>query len=122
MACMTQQVSNHQITTAVAPLSGMTLSPPAQETLKSHLNHLLNSREPPKTLCPSEVARALSLAELQAAGAPSWRDLMPAIRNIVAQMRDQGKLEVLQKGEVLDGDLGKGLAGVSGPIRLRRKE
>ena len=98
----------------------MALPPPAQEILKSHLDRLLTSREPPKTICPSEVARALSLVELQVAGVDSWRDLMLAIRTIVAQMRDQGDVEVLQKGEVLDGDLGEGLVDVRGPIRVRR--
>ncbi len=91
-----------------------------RHVLKEYLDRLLMSREPPKTICPSEVARALSASDLEAADVSSWRDLMPEIRSIVAQMRDQGKVEVLQKGIVLNGELGKGLVDVKGPIRVRR--
>lgn len=91
------------------------------EIIKGYLDNLLAARQPPKTLCPSEVARALSSGELQTAGVSSWRELMPEIRTMVAEMRDQGRVEVLQKGEVLQGHLGEGLANVKGPIRVRRK-
>lgn len=43
---------------------------------------------------------------------------MPLIREIVWQLRDDGEVEVLQKGEVL-GDVQ--LEDVRGPIRVRRK-
>lgn len=46
---------------------------------------------------------------------------MPVIREMVAEMRDRGEVEVLQKGVVLRGDLEKGLEGVVGPLRVRRK-
>jgi hypothetical protein len=39
---------------------------------------------------------------------------MPTIRNMVATMRDQGAVEVLQNGEVLVGDTGEGSACVKG--------
>ncbi|CAM6101619.1 unnamed protein product [Calypogeia fissa] len=91
------------------------------EIIKVYLDNLLASRETPKTICPSEVARALSSVELQAAGVSSWRELMPEIRSMVAEMRDEGRVEVLQKGEVLEGDLGEGLVNVKGAIRVRRK-
>lgn len=45
---------------------------------------------------------------------------MPEIRKMVAGMRDRGTVEVLQKGFVLEGDLGDGLEKVVGPIRLRK--
>lgn len=53
-------------------------------------------------------------------GVSEWRELMPEIRGVIAEIRDRGEVEVLQKGEVLDGDLGVGLEGVKGPIRVRR--
>jgi hypothetical protein len=94
--------------------------PPAHEIVRGYLDRLLSSREPPKTICPSEVARALSREDLDLAGASSWWELMPEIRNMVYEMRDRGEAEVLQKGAVLTGDLGEGLIDVKGPIRVRR--
>jgi hypothetical protein len=45
---------------------------------------------------------------------------MAEIRQIVAEMRKKGQVDVLQKGTVLEGDLGEGLAHVVGPIRIRK--
>jgi len=91
----------------------------SREVIRAHLDRLLAAREPPKTICPSEVARALSASELEAAGVDAWRDLMPTIRSMVAQMRDNGEVTVLQRGQTLRGDLGEGLSNVTGPIRVR---
>lgn len=93
---------------------------PGHEIITQHLDRLLSSREPPKTICPSEVARALLPGELDAAGVSSWRQLMPDIRKIIAEMRDCGKVEVLQKGAVVGGGLGEGMEKVKGPIRVRK--
>jgi len=93
-----------------------------QLMIKSHLDRLLASREWPKTICPSEVARALSKSELRTAGIASWRELMPIIRTVVAYMYTEGEVEVLQKGEVLCGDVGEDLGNITGPIRVRRKD
>ena len=87
------------------------------EPMKHHLARLLQQRAHPKTICPSEAARALSSTELVQIGANSWRDLMPAIRQEVFRMRDNGELEILQKGQVLGDELG--YEDISGPIRLR---
>lgn len=84
--------------------------------LQQHLDRLLSSRAYPKTICPSEVARAVSLPELRGAGAQDWRDLMPRVRELAWQRKHDGNLEVLQKGEVLEG---VGLEAIRGPIRLR---
>jgi hypothetical protein len=45
---------------------------------------------------------------------------MSEIRTIVAEMRARGEVEVLQKGSVLEGDLGEGLVDVAGPVRVRK--
>ena len=45
---------------------------------------------------------------------------MSEIRRIVSEMRGRGEVEVLQKGEVLEGDLGDGLVNVIGLIRVRK--
>lgn len=88
--------------------------------LIAHMQHLLQTRQPPKTFCPSEVARRLSTDELQDLGCEKggWRDAMPAVRHLAFDMRAQGVLDVLQKGEVLPDDVG--LDEVVGPIRMRR--
>ena len=96
--------------------------PVLRRNLRPHLDRLLESRESPKTFCPSEVARALSATNLQEAGIESWRNAMPEIRRMVAELRQQGKVEVLQKGSVLEGALGEGLEHVVGPIRVRKTQ
>ena len=82
-----------------------------------HLESLLNARHP-KTICPSEVARAFSASELKASGTTDWRDLMPQIRQVLWDMRDKGKVEILQKGEIIPERLA--LEDIKGPIRARR--
>lgn len=83
-----------------------------------HLQALLNKRQYPKTLCPSEAARALSIAELAESGASHWRDLMGPLRRHAFELRDQGTIEILQKGNVLP--MSKSMSDIVGPIRLRR--
>lgn len=58
----------------------------------------------------------MSADELQQLGCESWRHVMPDVRKLVYEWRDEGLCEVLQKGAVVDGDEGD----VSGPIRVRR--
>lgn len=91
----------------------------SNDILHSHLDRFLQSRTPPKTFCPSEVARAVSVDELKALGFAGWRDAMPAIREMVWSRREDGSCEVLQRGEVLGHDIQ--LGDVRGPIRVRRR-
>lgn len=87
-----------------------------REILLEHANRLLSSRDYPKTICPSEVARALSSSELSTLCAPDWRAVMEPIRALVWEMREAGQVEILQKGQVLDIER---FADVKGPIRVR---
>ena len=87
------------------------------EPVKLHLEKLLNQRQYPKTICPSEAARALSTDEITATGASSWRDLMPLIREEIFKMRDEQVIEILQGGEIVPQD--RRADEVKGPIRLR---
>ncbi|TVY78486.1 hypothetical protein LSUE1_G008208 [Lachnellula suecica] len=80
----------------------MSTEPPLLDILRPHLERLLASREAPKTICPSEVARAVSSNENHDAGLSSWRELMPEIRKMVAAMRERAEVEVLQKGMPLN--------------------
>lgn len=88
--------------------------------LVDRLNEFLDSREHPKTFCPSEVARSISAGDLRKAGVPEWRDLMPTIRSLVWTKKNDGDLEVLQGGQPLADDLS--LEDLKGPIRIRRKQ
>ena len=88
------------------------------DAIETHLNRLLDARAYPKTICPSEVARALSAGELRQLDAGDWRDAMPAIRDIVFERRREGLVEVLQRGEVLGDDIE--VEGIRGPIRVRK--
>jgi hypothetical protein len=62
-------------------------------------------RGPAKSICPSEVARQL--------GGDRWRDLMPDVREVGVALAGEGKIVVMQKGEVVNPQEAKG------PIRYR---
>ncbi|KAL8920435.1 MAG: hypothetical protein Q9172_004482 [Xanthocarpia lactea] len=87
------------------------------ETLKTHLLGKLQSRQYPKTICPSEIPRALSNSDLAAMGLSDWRDLMPRVRDILFDMRSEGQVEILQKGEVVPA--ATTIEDIRGPIRVR---
>ena len=86
--------------------------------LAMHLEEFLGKRQPPKTFCPSEVARSLSGGELKDLGFDEWRDAMSSVRELAWERRDRGECEILQKGEVLRDDVS--LGDIKGPIRIRR--
>ncbi|EMC99789.1 hypothetical protein BAUCODRAFT_63575 [Baudoinia panamericana UAMH 10762] len=90
----------------------------ARNTVEEHLRDFLAKREPPKTLCPSEVARALSAEELNSLGHANWRDAMPSIREVAWRLRAEGVCEVMQKGNPVPQNIH--LEDITGPIRLRR--
>ncbi|GAB7343388.1 hypothetical protein MBLNU457_1426t1 [Dothideomycetes sp. NU457] len=89
-----------------------------REAIAKHLDGFLSKREPPKTFCPSEVARSLSSAELKSVGYDDWRSAMDDIRQLAQEQRSRNELEVLQKGEVIEP--GILIRDIKGPIRLRR--
>jgi hypothetical protein len=88
-----------------------------KDIISQHLHLLLNNREWPKTICPSELARALSSSELARLEAQSWRDVIPDIREVVWALRECVAVEVLQKGVVTS----VSLEDVHGAIRVRYK-
>ncbi|MEO1399756.1 MAG: DUF3253 domain-containing protein [Cyanobacteria bacterium J06635_1] len=65
----------------------------------------VTQRGPDKTICPSEVARAL--------GGSDWRDLMSAVRAQGKQLAAEGKIWIMQKGQRVDAER------IKGPIRYR---
>ena len=95
-------------------------SPNIEESLQTRLDGLLSNRQFPKTICPSEVPRSLTAADLQRLGVADWRDLMPTVRSMLEGMRKSGQVEILQKGEVVAGDVD--VDDLRGPIRARKTE
>lgn len=90
----------------------------AQKSLiVSHAERLLDARQYPKTICPSEIARAFSASELQTLGVSEWRGTMNVVREVMWEKREAGEVEVLQKGEVVDAEH---LEDIRGPIRVRK--
>jgi Protein of unknown function (DUF3253) len=67
---------------------------------------LLRHRYADKSICPSDVARTV--------GGNGWRRLMPAVREVAADLADEGVIEVRQRGEVVD------ITTAKGPVRLAR--
>lgn len=70
---------------------------------------LLGQRAASASICPSEVARALS------PDPAGWRPLMQPVRDAAAALARAARIIITRKDEQLDPD-----ALGSGPIRLRR--
>ena len=65
---------------------------------------LTTQRGPAKSICPSEVARALR---------PDWQSLLTEVRRVACALAAAGRIDILRKGQVV------GPVGVKGVIRLR---
>lgn len=81
----------------------------AQSTVDTNLDQalasLLAERGATKTVCPSEVARAV--------GGEQWRELMEPARAAARRAVARGDAEITQRGRVVDPTSAKG------PIRIR---
>jgi hypothetical protein len=78
-------------------------------SIEHKIFELLATRQPGATICPSEVARALT------ADAPDggpWRELMPQIRQVAQQLVERQRLSVTRGGTPVDA------TSSGGPIRL----
>ncbi|WP_110468784.1 DUF3253 domain-containing protein [Williamsia limnetica] len=78
---------------------------PSSAELTEKIRELLSARSSDSSICPSDVARAMSPDD--------WRPLMDPVREAAGAMVDAGEVDITQKGEVVD------LATVRGPIRIR---
>jgi len=78
------------------------------ERIRECMLDLLVERGPGRSICPSEVARALA-AHIGC----RWQDLMRPVRTVAAALADGGTLEAIQHEAVVD------IRDVRGPIRLR---
>ena len=82
------------------------MSRPTPDQIEAKIVELLRAREPGKTICPSDAARAL-------AGDAGFRPLMEPVRARAREMVDRDELEITQGGHVVDPD------SFRGAIRLR---
>ena len=74
--------------------------------LEAAIRDLLAARARTATICPSEAARRVD--------PDGWRDLMPGARRVAGRLVADGRVEMTQRGEVVDP------ATARGPVRLRR--
>lgn len=86
----------------------MTSMPVTDQQIRDAITALLESRQPPATICPSEAARALAPDD--------WRPLMPQVRAVAVIMAKTGVLDIRQGGKTVRPD-----EPIRGPIRLARK-
>jgi hypothetical protein len=74
--------------------------------LRATVRTLAGHRAPDRTICPSDVARAV--------GGDGWRSAMEPVRDVVRDLARAGEVEVTQRGAVLDPD-----GEWRGPVRIR---
>lgn len=88
--------------------SALTSSParPSLQDIEQKLETLVSARGANKTICPSEVARALT---------SDWRVEMPRVRGVACDLATQGRVSILQRGNVIPLDQ---LQYMRGPIRI----
>jgi hypothetical protein len=78
------------------------------EAIAAEILRQTTERGPAKSICPSEVARALAAEE------DAWRRLLGPVRATAIRLAREGQVEVLRKGKPVDPE-----AGIRGVIRLR---
>ena len=78
-------------------------APPVAD-IEATILALTAQRGPAKSICPSEVARALR---------PDWQSLLSEVRRAACRLASIGQIDILRKGQVVVP------AGVKGVIRLR---
>lgn len=75
--------------------------------LEEAILDLLAHRAPTATICPSDVARAVT--------DEGWRELMEPVRRAARRLVAEGEVEITQGGQVVDPSTARG------PIRIRKR-
>ena len=78
------------------------------EAIAAEILRQTTERGPDKSICPSEVARALAAEE------DAWRRLLGPVRATAIRLAREGRVEVLRKGKPVDPE-----SDIRGVIRLR---
>ena len=76
-----------------------------EDTIKNTILSMATSRGTDKTICPSEVARAIF--------GDNWRKEMQTVRNAAFDLAEQNQVMVTQKGKKVDPE------NLKGPIRIK---
>lgn len=84
---------------------------PGPDDVKNEILRLLMCLKAGESICPSDAARAFGT---------KWRQHMPLVRDVVADMFRDELIEVTQQGAVIDLDE-RSIESIKGPIRLRLK-
>jgi hypothetical protein len=85
------------------------MTEPNEATITAEILRQTAARGPAKSICPSEVARALAGGD----DGP-WRPLMTPVREAAMALLKAGEIEILRKGKPVPPEQ------VRGVIRLRR--
>ena len=67
----------------------------------------LSTREPGKSICPSEVAKDLQPEQ--------WQRMMPKVRTVALGLMRQGRLTITKKGKPVDPDNFRGVTRLRQP-------
>ena len=81
--------------------------PASSARIERQILDLVEARGRGRTICPSEVARALEADE------DAWRRLMKPVRRAAIRLAEDGRIEILKKGKRIEPD------NVRGVVRLR---
>jgi hypothetical protein len=77
--------------------------------LERTILQLLQERDPGKTICPSEAARAAAASDNRS----DWEPLMQPARDAAQRLVESGHIDITQHGHIVNA------ATTKGPIRLR---
>jgi hypothetical protein len=90
----------------------MTDTKPDDAAIETTMLGLVTARGADKTVCPSEVARAL--------GGPhpdGWGPLMQPVRRVAVRLAHAGRIAILRKGKPVDPDDFRGIYRLALPAR-----
>ena len=82
----------------------------SEAAIEETMLRLVAERGPGKTICPSEVARALA-----GPNPDEWSPLMQPVRRIAVRLTKAGRLAILRKGKPADPDDFRGIYRLSLP-------
>lgn len=77
---------------------------PTDKEIRDEILRLLLIDSKGASICPTDVARSLR---------PQWRQWMPLVREIAAEMARDNEIEVIHQDKIVD------IETVKGPVRLR---
>jgi hypothetical protein len=77
-------------------------------TIKAKIEELVQGVGNDKSICPSQVARALSKTD--------WPEIMPLVRRCADELQAKGTIQITQRGKTIPS-----AEKATGPIRLKMR-